>query len=97
MDLIGIARAFANGQPGHCHNARTDGVTYTLHQSPIAVRHDGAVVFHWHGFYTRTTANHMNAILRALGAEFRVSFSQARDTQQTHFVLELERFCKEAA
>lgn len=101
MDLIGIARAFANGQPGHCHNARTDGVTYTLHDSPIAVRQGDAVVFHWHGFYTRTTANHMNAVLRAFGADFRVSFAQARDKRETHFVLELEpiqtEFHKECA
>ena len=97
MDLIGIARAFAARRAGTCHNARTDGVTYTLHQSPIAVRQGDAVVFHWHGFYTKSTANHMNAILRALGAEFRVSFAQARDTRQTHFVLELERFCNEVA
>lgn len=95
MDLIGIARAFANGQPGHCHNARTDGTKYVLHQSPIAVRHDGAVVFHWHGFYTKSTANHMNHILRAFGADFRVSFAQARDARQTHFVLELERICND--
>ena len=91
MDLIGIARAFANGQPGHCHNARTDGTKYVLHQSPIAVRQGDAVVFHWHGFYTTSTANHMNHILRAFGANFRASFSRARDTGQTHFVLELEK------
>lgn len=92
MDLKAIARAFAARRSGTCHNARTDGVTYTLHNSPIAVRQGGAVVFHWHGFYTRTTANHMNAILRAFGVEFRVSYAQARDTRQTHFVLQLEPF-----
>ena len=95
MDMKQLAQAFANGKAGRCHNAHTDGVTYTLHQSPIAVRHDGAVVFHWHGFYTKSTANHMNHILRAFGADFRVSFAQARDKRETHFVLELERFCKE--
>ena len=97
MDMKQLAQAFANGKAGTCHNARTDGVTYTLHNSPIAVRQGDAVVFHWHGFYTRTTAVHMNEVLRAFGADFRVSFAQARDTRQTHFVLHLERFCKEVA
>ena len=97
MDLKRITQAFANGQPGACHNARTDGSKYVLHESPIAVRQGDAVVFHWHGFYTKSTANHMNHILRAFGAEFRVSFAQARDKRETHFVLELERFCKEVA
>ena len=95
MDMKQLAQAFANGKAGRCHNAHTDGTTYTLHNSPIAVRQDDAVVFHWHGFYTKSTANHMNHILRAFGAEFRVSFAQARDKRETHFVLELERFCKE--
>jgi hypothetical protein len=101
MDMKQIAQAFANGKAGTCHNARTDGVTYTLHNSPIVVRQGNAVVFHWHGFYTKTTAAHMNHILRAFGAEFRVSFAQARDKRETHFVLELEptqtEFHKECA
>ena len=95
MDMKQLAQAFANGKAGACHNARTDGVTYTLHNSPIAVRQGDAVVFHWHGFYTRTTAAHMNRILRAFGVEFRVSYPQARGMRQTHFVL--NGFCKEVA
>ena len=91
MDLKQLAQAFANGKAGRCHNAHTDGTTYTLHQSPIAVRQGDAVVFHWHGFYTHSTANHMNHILRAFGADFRVSYAQARGKQQTHFVLKLEK------
>jgi hypothetical protein len=97
MDMKQLAQAFANGKAGTCHNARTDGTTYTLHDSPIVVRQGDAVVFHWHGFYTRTTAAHMNEVLRAFGADFRVSYAHARDTGQTHFVLHLERFCKEVA
>ena len=97
MDMKQLAQAFANGKAGRCHNAHTDGVTYTLHDSPIAVRQGDAVVFHWHGFYTHSTANHMNHILRAFGADFRASFWRARDTGETHFVLKLERFCREAA
>ena len=62
------------------------GDVYTLHQSPIAVHEKDSVVFFWHGYYTPTTASHMNAILKALGASFRVSYAQARDTGATTFV-----------
>jgi len=80
-----LAKAFVARKPGKCHNASTGGDVYTLHQSPIAVHAQGAVVFYWHGFYTPTTASHMNAILKALGASFRVSFAQARDSGATTF------------
>lgn len=92
MTKTDIARQFINRKPGRCHNAHTDGSTYVLHESPIAVWHGNQVQFYWHGYYTRTTASHMNEILRALGAKFRVSYAAARDKQETHFVLELERF-----
>lgn len=87
MTRQSTADAFAQGVPGKCHNATTDGQTYLLHGHPIAVKQDGNVVFYWHGFYTRTTAAHMNDILRALGADFRVGHARARDTAQTHFVV----------
>ena len=81
-----LARAFVARKPGKCHNASTGGDVYTLHKSPIAVHEGNAVVFFWHGYYTPTTASHMNAILKALGASFRVSYAQARDTGATTFV-----------
>lgn len=87
MTKKSTAQAFAEGRNGRCHNALTDGQTYWLHGHPIAVKQDGSVVFYWHGFYTRTTAAHMNDILRALGADFRVGHARARDTAQTHFVV----------
>lgn len=87
MTRQSTADAFAQGVPGKCHNAMTDGQTYLLHGHPIAVKQDGNVVFYWHGFYTRTTAAHMNDILRALGADFRVGHARARDTAQTYFVV----------
>lgn len=83
-----LAKAFAARKPGKCHNATTDGDVYTLHDSPIAHRTGAAVVFYWHGFYTPTTASHMNAILKALGAPFRVSYAQARKEGATTFVYE---------
>jgi hypothetical protein len=82
-----LAQAFVAGQHGRCHNASTDGQAYTLHASPIAIKEGDNVVFHWHGFYTTSTASHMNCILKAMGAPVRASFAQARGTRQTHFVV----------
>ena len=87
MTRQSTADAFAQGVPGKCHNAMTDGQTYMLHGHAIAVKQGGDVVFYWHGFYTRTTAAHMNDILRAINADFRVGHARARDTAQTHFVV----------
>lgn len=86
MNKTQLAQAFVAGQHGRCHNAHTDGQTYTLHKSPIAVKEGDNIVFYWHGFYTRTTAAHINEILRAMAAPFRVSYADARDKQATHFV-----------
>lgn len=83
-----LARAFVAGRPGRCYNAHTDGTTYTLHTSPIAKRVGNQVQFYWHGYYTLTTASHMNQILRALDAKFRVSYTAAERGGQTHFVWE---------
>lgn len=83
-----LAKAFVSRKAGKCHNASTSGGVYTLHYSPIAVHEKDAVVFYWHGFYTRTRANHMNAILKALGSSFRVSHANARDSGATSFVWE---------
>lgn len=90
-----IARAFARHAGGRCHNATTDGQTYWLYDTPIAVWKDHSVQFYWGGYYTKTTAEHMNKILTALGASFRVSFAQARDRKDTHFVLEFDRMFEE--
>jgi hypothetical protein len=64
----GLAYAFVAGKPGKCHNADTDGQRYRLHASDIVTKTDGGdYVFDWCGWYTPTTANHINAVLRALG------------------------------
>lgn len=88
MNKPEIARAFVAGNNGTCHNATTDGQTYWLHGHAIAVKTDGGVVFYWHGYYTATTASHMNEVLRTLGAPFRASYANARDNKDTHFVWE---------
>lgn len=63
-----LARAFAAGRPGRCHNAMTDGREYMLHATVIARRNDdGSVTFNWGGWYTKTTKEHMGLILQAMG------------------------------
>ena len=74
-----VAQAFAERRNAKCHNARTDGSGYILHNTIIAVHHaDGGVTLNWGGFYTPTTASHMNAVLEAMGLSQRVSYAQAR-------------------
>lgn len=88
MTKTELAQAFVRRKVGRCHNAHTDGTVYVLHESPIAKWVGDQVQFYWHGYYTPTTASHMNEILRALGAGFRVSYAAARDNKATHFVWE---------
>ncbi len=59
---------------------------YLLHGHVIA-RIDMCknITFDWCGWYTRTTAAHMNEILRAANKPIRVSYSQARDAGITTF------------
>lgn len=89
MTKTETARAFVRGEPGKCHNAHTDGQTYWLHGYPIVVKEGGRYVFYWHNWYTRTTAAHMNGVLKALGVQFaHMSYAAARDAKATHWVLE---------
>ena len=84
---------FAGKVPRHptvtlVHEA--NGVTaYELHGNRIASFDDNAtprvIRFDWCGWYTPTTAAHMNEILRAAGAGVRVSYAQARDNGATTF------------
>jgi hypothetical protein len=75
------ALAFARRESASCHNARTDGTEYRLHGHCIARRYPehGVIRFDWCGWFTPTTAAHMNDILRALGICMRVSYAQVRD------------------
>lgn len=59
-----IAKAFLDGKTAHVGTVRTDGYTYWLHDSPIAVKGDGVVAFDFCGWRTPTTAGHMNRIIR---------------------------------
>jgi len=75
-----VAEAFAARTSARCHNATTDGVEYLLHGHKIAERITPTVFrFNWCGWYTPTTAAHMNDILRAIGSGLRVSYTAARD------------------
>lgn len=86
MNMTQLAKAFVAGQQGKCHNAHTAGRTYVLHDSPIVVKTDTEYQFYWHGYYTKTTAAHMNEVLRAVAAPFRVSYADARRRGEDVFV-----------
>ena len=74
------ANAFAAHRAACCCNATATATTYLLHGHAIATRDaTGAIHFDWCGWFTPTTAAHMNAVLRALGEPFRVSYAKARD------------------
>lgn len=74
-----VANAFAKGKPAKCWNASTNGCEYKLHSTIIATRIPSGVTLNWDGWYTPTTANHMNHVLKALGINQRVSYAMARD------------------
>jgi hypothetical protein len=74
------ADAFAQQRSARCHNATATATFYRLHGHAIATRDaTGAVTFDWCGWFTVTTAAHMNAILRAMNVPQRVSYAAARD------------------
>lgn len=79
MNIDTVAKAFINGQRAACHNSKTDGMSYWLHGHMIAKKTEQGFVLNWCGWYTRTTANHMNKILKAAGKNVRVSYAEARD------------------
>lgn len=85
-----VAHAFATGHTLSSHNSRTDGMNYYLHWNRIAER-IGAhhVYFTWCGWYSVTTANHMNKVLEALRVPTRVSYAKARDAGTTDFTVEV--------
>lgn len=85
MNKRQLAAAFAAGKTGACHNAHTDGTRYRLHRSDIVRKEAGRYVFDWSGWYTPTTASHMNEVLRAINANIRVAYSTARDNGHTTF------------
>lgn len=89
MTIKQVAKAFIEGRSAKCHNAHTDGVDYTLHRTVIARKHPtGMIEFNWGGWYTTTTANHMNHILAELGKP-RVGHAQARNAGERTFLVDV--------
>lgn len=97
MTKTQLANAFASGKTkGKCHNAHITSDTYYLNGSAIAVidRENKTVTGNWCGYYTVTTAAHLNAIIKALRQQsaliipqFNVSRAQARDSSTTTFLI----------
>ena len=74
-----VAEAFASGKKAKCHNAKTDGQSYWLHGNHIAYRAPtGEIIANWCGWYTVTTANHLNKIATAIGSPFTINRANAR-------------------
>ena len=65
---------------------------YRLHGNVIASFNPGerTITFDWCGWYTPTTAAHMNEILRAVNSGMRVSYAQARDSGAVSFTAEMQ-------
>ena len=96
MNIAQLAHAFASGSPnGSCHNARVTPGEYRLHGHLIAkVNYEtGEVVGDWCGHYTKTTASHLNAIIKALRQQSalkvcaNVGYANARDNSTEKFVI----------
>lgn len=80
MCIQRVATAFINGQRASSHNSKTDGTKYWLHGNLIAEKGiNGSVIINWCGWYTRTTANHLNHIAKAYGYKHRFSAKMAKD------------------
>jgi len=83
MTKTQTARMFLARKSARCHNASTNGSTYTLHNSIIAKwLENGSIEFSFCGHFTSTTSSHINEILKQAGATKRVSYAQARDGKQ---------------
>lgn len=79
MTIFKVAKAFVSGKSAACHNSNTNGTEYKLHGHVIAKKTETGFTLYWCGWYTRTTANHMNYILAAAGKNVRVSYAESRD------------------
>lgn len=81
MSIERVATLFKQGKPASSHNSKTDGQSYWLHGNKIAEKGiNGSVIIHWCGWYTRTTANHLNYIAKAYGYNRRFSAKLAEDS-----------------
>jgi hypothetical protein len=58
-----VAKAFLDGKAAKKGSASTDGQSFKLHGNTIATHNGDKVKFDWAGWYTPTTASHMNTIL----------------------------------
>lgn len=89
-----MAREFVSGNRKLSHPSVEiryplgSGTEYLLHGNRICRKGDAgnALHFDWCGWYTPTTANHINAILKAAGREIRVSYAQARKAKTREFL-----------
>lgn len=87
-DISKTAQSFIDGKATRCHNAVTNGKQYLLHSTVICEKQGNKYVFNWGGYYTNTTANHMNFILSLLGKP-RISYAKHRKEDVSSFTVEV--------
>lgn len=87
MNLVELARTYADGYSGKSGNAECSGEVYRLFGHAICIKRGGMYHFSWCNHYTRSTARHINNILSALGTSHRVSYAQARDAGIDTFII----------
>lgn len=84
MSIQRVAQAFMQGKPATSHSSKTDGQSYWLHGNKIAEKGiEGSVIINWCGWYTRTTANHLNHIAKTYNWSHRFSAKIARDESKS--------------
>lgn len=89
-----IASKFVDGEASKYGNVECDAGVYKLFGhaicrcdiEQISGEHKYVYRFDWCDHYTRSTARHINNILKALNANHRVSYAQARDAGVDKFV-----------
>jgi hypothetical protein len=89
MSIQRVATAFMQGKTATSHNSKTDGVSYWLHGNKIADKTDtGSVIINWCGWYTRTTANHLNHIAKTYNWTHRFSAKMAKDNNKSTEIMQ---------
>lgn len=63
--IADCARAFVASKPAKCHNAKSTGSSYILHNTTISWHEGGAILGTYGGWLTASTHNHLKAIARA--------------------------------
>jgi len=91
MDNKEIALTFVDGYSGKYGNVVTTAQEYRLFGHTICEYYNdgdkGIYTFDWCGWYSQSTARHMNNILKAIDSNHRVSYTKDRDSGVDTFAI----------